>query len=110
MAIMVDRNYVNATTGERDIDAIPVEAWVNAVRQGLGIYEFLTKGALVSVSYAGRSRTYADKQTGEVKYVFSLVVDDLRLLESKATMQERRIRQLQAQADARQSVPEPAGA
>lgn len=99
LTVMVDRPFKNRATGNRDSDACSVEAWVRPETNGLGIYDHMGKGDLVSIGYAVRSRTFADEQTGEVQYAMSLVVEDVQLLESKATTQSRRIQHLQSQVE-----------
>lgn len=97
LTVMADRSYRNATTGERDADAVPLEAWVRAEAQSLGVYALLGRGDLVAVDYVVRSSTYADKHTGEVIYRTALVVTDVSMLESRAVTQQRRIDRLTAQ-------------
>lgn len=95
--VMVDRPFRNRETGQRDSDAIPLEAWVQPETAGLGVYDMLGKGDLVSVGYTVRSSSYADKSTGEVLYRTALVVDSLTMLESRTVTQQRRIQHLQSE-------------
>lgn len=107
--LMVNRPHKNATTGQRDADAVPLEAWVRAETDGIGIFGFMDTGDLVSVSYTVRSSSLPDKETGEVPYRTSLYVIDVELLESKATTQQRRINRLQSQVNEQAATPvEPA--
>lgn len=90
LTVMADRSYRNSTTGEREADAVPLEAWVRAEAQSLGVYALLSRGDLVAVDYVVRSSSYADKHTGEVIYRNALVVTDVSMLECRARAEARR--------------------
>lgn len=88
--VMADRSYRNRTTGQRDSDAVPVEAWVPGDRAGLCIWDYVGKGDAVAIDYAVRFSSYVDQRTGEIVYRTSLVVVEVVPLESKAVREQRR--------------------
>lgn len=107
LTVMVDRDFKNRETGERDSDAIPIEAWVRPNTEGLGVYGFIGRGDLVAVSYVVRSAAYPNRETGEMLYRTALVVEDLQMLESKTTTQQRRIARLQSALQGTQGAQQP---
>jgi len=108
--LMVDRQFRHRETGERLSDAIPLEAWVAATTEGTGPFGYLGKGDQVTVSYAVRTSTYADKTTGEIQYGLALTVTDLQFLESRATSQQRRIAHLKSALEGPQAAQQAASA
>lgn len=104
--LMVGRAWRNKETGERLSDAIPLEAWVAATTEGTGPFAYLGKGDMITVSYAVRSSTYANRN-GEVQYGLALTVNELEFLESRAATQQRRITHLQSALQGKQGAQQP---
>ena len=99
LTVYADRNFKNSTTGQRDSDRVSLETFVRVETDGLGIFGHMHKGDLVSLGYTVRSGSYADKLTGEVIYFQVLRVEDVSLLESLATTNERLAARLSAVQD-----------
>lgn len=86
--VMARNGYKNAQGGY-DSTAVDLEAFIPATAEGNGVYDILKKGILVQVTYEIRRNTWPDKKTGEMHYDQVLRVNDVRVLESKATTDAR---------------------
>lgn len=86
MTIFADRNYTNAG-GERQSDAVPVEAFVRATTQGLGPFDNVHKGDLVGVNYALRMDSYT--KAGQRVFELKATVEDITFLEPRNVTQAR---------------------
>lgn len=80
-------NYVDKE-GNRNSQFIPLEAFIAASQKTNGVYDYLDCGDLISASYSIRNNTYKNKD-GETIYGQVLLVDDIALLESKASKEAR---------------------
>lgn len=79
--LAVPNNYKNKE-GKRDANFIAYEGFVNADKVGLGVYDYMHTGDLVSVSYSVRSKNYTRKD-GTAVYEQILQVEDVELRESQ---------------------------
>lgn len=86
--VMARNGYKNAQGGY-DSTGVDLEAFIPATAEGNGVYDILKKGILVQVTYEIRRNTWPDKKTGEMHYDQVLRVNDVRVLESKATTDAR---------------------
>ena len=86
--VMARNGYKNAQGGY-DSTGVDLEAFIPATAEGNGVYDILKKGILVQVTYEIRRNNWPDKNTGEMHYVQVLRVNDVRVLESKATTDAR---------------------
>lgn len=93
--LMVEDDFVKKSTGKRDVQAIDLEAFVSKERvatgNGLGVYDLIHKGDLITVSASLRSNNYTDKNGTKV-YKMTVFIDGVRMLESKATTESRKVR------------------
>lgn len=81
--------------GERNADAVPVEAFVRGDVQGTGPYENIHKGDLVSVDLWLRQDHYVNRKGVEV-YELKANVQDITFLESKTVTSKRLQERVQA--------------
>lgn len=96
--LYADRNYLNSK-GERDSDALPLEAFVPAKVNGVGPYSNIHKGDLVAVGSTLRMDTYQDA-SGKTVYKLKVIAEDIRFLESRSVTSAR----LNARIEAAQSA------
>lgn len=75
--------------GKKNSQFISFEAFVSANNGGLGVYEHIHKGDMISVLYTAKSNKYTDKTTGQDVYKMVLVPEAIDLLESKAVTEQR---------------------
>lgn len=74
--------------GKRNSQFIPLEAFISADHEGNGVYDCLEQGDLVTCSFTILNNNYRDKN-GSMVYGLSLLVDDVTLLETKASKEAR---------------------
>ena len=72
---------------KRGTQFVPVEAFVPAGTNGLGVYDHIHAGDLIGVEYSVRSSQY--EKNGETVYSIALQVQSVDLMESKATTDAR---------------------
>lgn len=105
--VFADRNFTNKD-GERDADALPVEAFVRSSTNGTGPFASIHKGDLVAVQYTLRMDRYTRK-TGEEVYELKAQVEDITFLEPRSVTQARLADRVQsaeqANAAAKAAVP-----
>lgn len=105
--VFADRNFTNKD-GERDADALPVEAFVRSSTNGTGPFSNIHKGDLVAVQYTLRMDRYTRK-TGEEVYELKSQVEDITFLEPRSVTQARLADRVQsaeqANAAAKAAVP-----
>ncbi|MBF0726231.1 single-stranded DNA-binding protein [Enterococcus gallinarum] len=101
--LAVNRNFTNQA-GEREADFIQCVIWRKPAET---LANYARKGTLLGVTGRIQTRSY-DNQQGQRVYVTEVVADSFQLLESRATSEQRK--QNDSQADNRrnynQSVPE----
>lgn len=101
--LAVNRNFTNQA-GEREVDFIQCVIWRKPAET---LANYARKGTLLGVTGRIQTRSY-DNQQGQRVYVTEVVADSFQLLESRATSEQRK--QNDSQADNRrnynQSVPE----
>lgn len=94
LTLAVDRNYVNAN-GERTTDYLDFSVFIpkpaadgtkSAMERAI---ERCSKGALVRIAYEPRSNSYQSKKSGEMVYENIKVVQEIRILETKAAREAR---------------------
>ena len=85
--VMARNGYKNAQGGY-DSTGVDLEAFIPATAEGNGVYDILKKGILVQVTYEIRRNNWTDKD-GKMHYDQVLRVNDVRVLESKATTDAR---------------------
>ena len=108
MTIAVPNNFKNKD-GSRGSQFPSVEAFVSSKANGLGVYAYIHKGDLISVSGTIRTNTFTDKN-GETQYTQVLNVDDVVLQESRKTTTERQNSRAQGEAAEGAEGAEPAPA
>jgi single-strand DNA-binding protein len=92
--VFADRNFTNKD-GERDADALPVEAFVRSSTNGTGPFANIHKGDLVAVQHTLRMDRYTRK-TGEVVYELKAQVEDITFLEPRSVTQARLAERVQS--------------
>lgn len=104
--VAVPNSYKNQD-GTRGSQFINVEAFISARQTGLGVYNFIRKGDLITVGGSIRSSRYVNKE-GKTIYTQALVVDNVVLQESKQVSENRaRMHAQQAVApQAQEPVPQ----
>ena len=80
-------NYTDKE-GNRGSQFIQLEAFIPANRENNGVYEHLDCGDLISASYSVRNNNYKNKD-GVMVYNLVLLVDEVALLESRASKEAR---------------------
>lgn len=89
-SVYAERNFKNKTTGQRDSDAIPVEAFVRA---GTDIastpFGNIHKGDKVALQTSLRMDTFTRKGSNETVYELKVNIESLAFLDSKTTSQNR---------------------
>ncbi|MFB7918937.1 single-stranded DNA-binding protein [Streptomyces sp. NPDC056061] len=95
--VFADRNFTNAA-GERQSDAIPVEAFVRATTPGTGPFDNIHKGDLVALSTSLRMDHYT--KNGSEVFDVKVVVEGITFVEPRSVTQARlseRVRDAEAQ-------------
>lgn len=100
--LYADRNYLNSK-GERDSDALPLEAFVPAKVNGVGPYSNIHKGDLVAVGSTLRMDTYQDA-SGKTVYKLKVIAEDIRFLESRSVTSGRLNARIEAAQNALQAA------
>lgn len=100
--LYADRNYLNSK-GERDSDALPLEAFVPAKVNGVGPYSNIHKGDLVAVGSTLRMDTYQDA-SGKTVYKLKVIAEDIRFLESRSVTSARLNGRIEAAQNALQAA------
>lgn len=100
--LYADRNYLNSK-GERDSDALPLEAFVPAKVNGVGPYSNIHKGDLVAVGSTLRMDTYQDA-SGKTVYKLKVIAEDIRFLESRSVTSARLNTRIEAAQNALQAA------
>ena len=99
MTVAVQNDYRNKD-GHRGVQFVDVEAFVSAEVSGLGVYAYIFKGDLISVSGSIRSSTYQDKKTGETVFRQILNADAVTVLWPSKKKAGEGTRHCRAQAEA----------
>ena len=74
--------------GKRGSQFLPLEAFIASSNKSNGAYDYMDEGDLVSCSYTVNNNNYVDKN-GHKVYGLTLLVDDVALLETKASKEAR---------------------
>lgn len=74
--------------GKRDSQFLPLEAFLSADREGSGAYGCISRGDLVACSYTVNNNNYTNRN-GQQVYGLTLLVNEIALLESKASKAAR---------------------
>lgn len=86
--VAVQNSYTDRND-KRGSQFLPLEAFISADRNGNGAYDCINKGDLVSCSYTVNNNNYTDGN-GHKVYGLVLLVDEIALLETKASKEARR--------------------
>jgi single-strand DNA-binding protein len=106
-SVFADRNFTNAA-GERQSDAIPVEAFVRSQVSGTGPFANIHKGDLVALGTTLRMDRYV-KNGGEV-FDLKVIVEDITFLEPRSVTQARLGERVAAAEATNQGYSAPAAA
>lgn len=74
--------------GKRGSQFLPMEAFITSSHNGNGAFAYMNEGDLVSCSYTVHNNNYTDRN-GQRVYGLVLLVDDIALLETKASKEAR---------------------
>lgn len=88
VTIAVDNNWVNKADGKRGTQFINLEAFLPANVQGLGAYEHMHSGDLVSFGAHVESDQYKGKD-GQTVYAQKIVIDQVQFEEPRSVTQAR---------------------
>ncbi|MFE7117046.1 single-stranded DNA-binding protein [Streptomyces sp. NPDC057654] len=86
LTVFVERGYTDAQ-GNRNSDALPLEAFVRAQTTDIGPFRHVHKGDLVALSYEPRMNEYL--KNGKKVFELKLEIQNISFLESRATTQAR---------------------
>ena len=78
-----------AKGGKRGSQFLPMEAFITSDHSGNGPYDYMNEGDLVCCSYTINNNNYTD-HNGQKVYALTLLVDDIALLETKASKEARK--------------------
>ena len=89
VTVAVPRNFGKKDdNGNYPTDFIVLDGFVKADKKDMGVFDYMTVGALVSIGYSIRSNNYQDKKTGEMVYSQVLAIENVELMaKGKATAQ-----------------------
>lgn len=88
MTLAVERDY-KSKDGETITDFVNFKAFVRAETDGLGPWAYTSKGMLIAVNGAIRSRRWEDTQ-GATHFDQEIVADSVRFLESRKAAESRK--------------------
>lgn len=86
------RDNFKRANGEVQSQFVQLEALVKKGVEGLGVFDYLSTGDLVSVQYTVRSQKYKDKANKDV-YAQVLFIEGVTLMESKANAEKHRAKE-----------------
>lgn len=90
-------NNYKSKDGHYHSQFISLEAFVPGNQKDNGVFAYINGGDLITCSYSVQTNTYTNKD-GNTVYGQVLMVNDVALLESKATKEARRAKATQAKA------------
>ena len=103
ITVAVDRNY--SSNGEKQTDFITVVAWRQTAEF---ICKYFSKGKMIIVEGALRTRSYDDKRYPDVKhYVMEVYADNIQFGESKSAQNANTQQSAQQQKPVQNSPPQP---
>lgn len=103
ITVAVDRNY--SSNGEKQTDFITVVAWRQTAEF---ICKYFSKGKMIIVEGALRTRSYDDKRYPDVKhYVMEVYADNVQFGESKSAQNANTQQSAQQQKPVQNSPPQP---
>lgn len=104
VSLAVQDNFKNKE-GQRGVQFLEFEAFVPGSKEGLGVYDYMHKGDLVSLGYTLRTNNYKDAN-GVMHYGQIALIQEVDLMASKKTEAKDSKAENQATAAPAQDDPE----
>ena len=90
LTVACQQNFASGKAHEYQSDFIEFRGFIPKRRKGNGIYDYVSTGDKISISYSLRSS--ASEKGGKKTFYQSPFIESVQLLESKTVREERRAR------------------